>query len=133
MLLHWFVRRLARVTARVSGPWWLVAAVFGAVLGGLYLGRRTVGAVQREHGHADAGRAASCATARAALAGLALVKLAGRPSWSLDRGLSRRAGVPVGLSSRVAPRACARPRPSFLAIAGPGVLTRGAWRACWWR
>ena len=115
--MRWCVRRLARVTARVSGPWWFVAAVFGAVLGGLYLlGGETVqfsgnkGAPMLLDGEVHYGAWA--------LAGLALVKLA-VTGWSLAAGY-RGGLVFPSVFIGVAVSLCAAE--AVPAIAGPGVL-----------
>ena len=95
--LRWCAAQLAKVTPRIATrlPWWLAAAAFGAVLGGLYLaGGRSVqfsgseGAAVLLSGEHHYGTWA--------LAGLALVKLLAT-GWSISSPLPRRARVPVGL------------------------------------
>ena len=86
VLLRWFVARLAVLTGRIHdrAPWWLAGAIFGAVLGALYLvGGRSVqfsgseGAKLLLSGELHYGTWA--------LAGIVLVKLLAT-SWSLAAG-----------------------------------------------
>jgi H+/Cl- antiporter ClcA len=118
-LLRWFLKRLAVVTKRADDrtPWWVAAAIFGLVLGALYLiGGQTVqfsgseGSVMLLSGDVHYGAWA--------LAGIAVVKLAAT-AWSLTAGYrgglvfpSVFAGVAVSLLV-----AAALPD-----VAGPGVL-----------
>jgi H+/Cl- antiporter ClcA len=85
-LLRWFVKRLAVVTERIDdrAPWWVAAAIFGLVLGALYLaGGQTVqfsgseGSAMLLSGDVHYGTWA--------LAGIAVVKLAAT-AWSLTAG-----------------------------------------------
>ncbi len=86
VLLRWLVRRMAVVTQRIdlSAPWWMAAALFGLVLGCLYLiggqtvqfsGSEGLGMLLRGEEHHGAW----------ALAGLIVVKLM-VTSWSLAAG-----------------------------------------------
>ena len=119
VLLRWFIGRLATVTQGVDRrtPWWLAAAIFGAVLGVLYLiGGPTVEFSGSEGTSMLLGGDVHYATW--ALAGLALVKLLAT-SWSMASGYrgglvfpSVFAGVAVSLFF-----AAALPD-----LAGPGVL-----------
>jgi H+/Cl- antiporter ClcA len=118
-LLRWFIARLTSVPEQLHDrtPWWLAAALFGAVLGALYLlGGPTVqfsgseGSAMLLHGEVHYGPWA--------LAGLALVKLAAT-SWSVTAGYrgglvfpSVFAGVAVSLLAADA----------LPGLAGPGVL-----------
>ncbi|MET0603095.1 MAG: chloride channel protein, partial [Baekduia sp.] len=118
-LLRWCIARLTRVTARIhdTTPWWLAAAIFGAVLGVLYLiGGETVqfsgskGSTMLLSGEVHYGTWA--------LAGVALVKLAAT-GWSVTAGYrgglvfpAVYAGVAVSLLTADA----------LPGLAGPGVL-----------
>jgi H+/Cl- antiporter ClcA len=85
-MLRRFVTGLARVTERVdqASAWWVAAAVFGAVVGVLYLvGGETVQFSGSQGSQLLIGRADEYSAA--ALAGIALVKLL-VTSWSLAAG-----------------------------------------------
>jgi H+/Cl- antiporter ClcA len=118
-LLRWFVKRLGVVTKRVQdgAPWWLSAAVFGLVLGVLYLvGGPTVqfsgseGSVMLLSGDVHYGTWA--------LAGIALVKLAAT-SWSLTAGYRGGLVFPSVFAGVAVSLLVAGALPD---LAGPGVL-----------
>jgi H+/Cl- antiporter ClcA len=118
-LLRWFVVRLALVTKRVEdrAPWWVAAAVFGLVLGALYLvGGQTVqfsgseGSVMLLSGEVHYGAWA--------LAGIALVKLAAT-AWSLTAGYRGGLVFPSVFAGVAVSLLVAGALPD---LAGPGVL-----------
>jgi H+/Cl- antiporter ClcA len=118
-LLRWFLKRLAVVTKRVDNraPWWLAAAVFGLVLGALYLvGGQTVqfsgseGSVMLLSGEVHYGAWA--------LAGIAVVKLLAT-SWSLTAGYRGGLVFPSVFAGVAVSVLVAGALPD---LAGPGVL-----------
>jgi H+/Cl- antiporter ClcA len=118
-LLRWFVVRLAVVTKRVEdrAPWWVAAAVFGLVLGALYLvGGQTVqfsgseGSVMLLSGDVHYGTWA--------LAGVALVKLLAT-GWSLTAGYRGGLVFPSVFAGVAVSLLVAGALPD---LAGPGVL-----------
>jgi H+/Cl- antiporter ClcA len=118
-LLRWFIKRLAVVTKRIDdhAPWWLAAAVFGLVLGVLYLvGGQTVqfsgseGSVMLLSGDMHYGTWA--------LAGIAVVKLAAT-SWSLTAGYRGGLVFPSVFAGVAVSLLVAGALPD---LAGPGVL-----------
>jgi H+/Cl- antiporter ClcA len=118
-LLRWFVRRLAVVTEQVQAraPWWLAAAVFGSVLGALYLvGGPSVqfsgseGSVMLLSGEVHYGTWA--------LAGIAVVKLLAT-SWSLTAGYRGGLVFPSVFAGVAVSLLVADALPD---LAGPGVL-----------
>jgi H+/Cl- antiporter ClcA len=118
-LLRWFIKRLAVVTQRVDdrAPWWLAAAVFGLVLGALYLvGGPTVqfsgseGSSMLLSGEVHYGTWA--------LAGIAVVKLAAT-SWSLTAGYRGGLVFPSVFAGVAVSLLVAEALPD---LAGPGVL-----------
>lgn len=117
VLLRWAVRHLARVTDRLSGPWWFVAAVFGAVVGALYL---VGGPAVQFSGNEGTQMLVSGELHYGAwaLAGIALVKLA-VTAWSVAAGY-RGGMVFPSVFTGVAVSLCAAQ--AFPAVAGPGVM-----------
>jgi H+/Cl- antiporter ClcA len=119
LLLRHFVVRLAEVTVRVDrgAAWWLVAAVFGAGLGVLYLiGGETV--------QFSGGEGSAMLIARAdeygawALAGIALVKLLAT-GWSLACGYRGGLVFPSVFAGVAVSLCVAAFAPS---LAGPGIM-----------
>jgi H+/Cl- antiporter ClcA len=118
-LLHWCVARLTAVTERIhdATPWWLAAAIFGTVLGALYLiGGQTVqfsgseGSVMLLSGEVH--------YSAWALAGVALVKLAAT-AWSVTAGYRGGLVFPAVFAGVAVSLLTAEALPD---IAGPGVL-----------
>jgi H+/Cl- antiporter ClcA len=118
-VLHWLVIRLASVTERIQTrvSWWLAAAVFGTILGLLYLAGGPTVEFSGTEGSAEL-LSGERRYGAAALAGLVLVKLLAT-SWSLTAGYrgglvfpSLYAGVAVSLFVAA----------EFPDVAGPGVL-----------
>jgi H+/Cl- antiporter ClcA len=118
-LLHWCIARLAIVTEQIhdNTPWWLAAAIFGAVLGALYLiGGQTVqfsgseGSMMLLRGEVHYGPWA--------LAGVALVKLAAT-SWSVTAGYRGGLVFPAVFAGVAVSLLTAEALPG---LAGPGVL-----------
>ncbi|MES1193807.1 MAG: chloride channel protein, partial [Solirubrobacterales bacterium] len=118
-LLHWFVAQLNVITEQLRNgtPWWLAAAIFGTVLGVLYLiGGQTVqfsgseGSVMLLSGEVHYGAWA--------LAGIALVKLAAT-SWSVAAGYRGGLVFPTVFAGVAVSLLTAEALPG---VAGPGVL-----------
>lgn len=119
VLLRWLAERLAGATKRIQdhAPWWLAAAIFGTVLGALYLiGGQTVefngseGSAMLLSGEVHYGTWA--------LAGLVVVKLAAT-SWSLTAGYRGGLVFPSVFAGVAASLFVASALPG---VAGPGVL-----------
>jgi H+/Cl- antiporter ClcA len=118
-LLKWFIKRLVTRTQRVEerAPWWLAAAIFGSVLGALYLvGGQSVqfsgseGSVMLLSGELHYGPWA--------LLGLAVVKLLAT-AWSVTAGYRGGLVFPAVFAG-VAVSLCVAA--AFPDVAGPGVL-----------
>jgi H+/Cl- antiporter ClcA len=118
-LLRWFVVRLAAVTQRIEarGPWWLAAAVFGAVLGGLYL----IGGPSVQFSGSEGSTmllSGELHYGSWALAGIVLVKLLAT-SWSATAGYRGGLVFPSVFTGVAVSLIAAGALPD---LAGPGVL-----------
>jgi H+/Cl- antiporter ClcA len=119
VILHWFIHRLAKVTERIHdrAPWWLAAAIFGTVLGVLYLvGGQTVQFSGREG--STMLLSGEVHYSAVALTGVALVKLMST-SWSITAGYRGGLVFPSVFAGVAMSLVAAEAVPD---IAGPGVL-----------
>jgi H+/Cl- antiporter ClcA len=118
-LLRWFVDRLGTITEHLDNttPWWVLAIVFGGILGGLYL----IGGPTVQFSGSEGSRlllGGEYQYGGWALVGIALVKLLAT-SWSLASGYRGGLVFPTVFAGIAVSLAAAAAVPG---LAGPGIL-----------